>query len=113
MFPWARSVEEIALSFEAASIRASKRLTVDGSPWTPSDGATSVLPSNRTGNAEDVAKYIQLEGEPHPQSKCWAPGVWRRVVYSSVVALAVQWSCTGSAVLAAWMTPTVGLGWAV
>ncbi|KAJ7861928.1 hypothetical protein B0H13DRAFT_2204331 [Mycena leptocephala] len=111
MFPWARSVEEIALSFGAASIRANGGRTVDGSPWTPSNhGTTSVLPSNRTGKAEDVAKYIQPEGQPHPQSKCWAPGVWWRVVYSSVVACAVQWSCTGSAVLAAWMTPTVGLG---
>ncbi|KAJ6571327.1 hypothetical protein B0H19DRAFT_1022813 [Mycena capillaripes] len=109
VFSWGRSVEEIAVSFEAASIRASNGLTVDGSLWTPSvPGAVSVLASNRTGKAEDVAKYIEPQG--HSQSRCWTPGVWRRVAYSSVVAFAVQWSCTGSAVLAAWMTPTVGLG---
>ncbi|KAJ7892473.1 hypothetical protein B0H14DRAFT_2496590 [Mycena olivaceomarginata] len=110
MFPWARSVEEIALAFEAASIRASKRMTVDGTPWTPSDPGASVLPCNRIGKADNVAIYIQPEGQPQPQCKCWAPGVWRRVAYSSIVACTVQWSCTGSAVVAAWMTPTVGLG---
>ncbi|KAJ6538101.1 hypothetical protein B0H19DRAFT_861515, partial [Mycena capillaripes] len=117
VFSWGRSVEEIALSFEAASIRASNRLTVDGSQWTHSvpgavsvldPGTVSVRDPNRSGKAEDVAKYIEPQG--HPQPQCWTPGVWRRVAYSSVVACAVQWSCTGSAVLAAWMTPTVGLG---
>ncbi|KAJ7914779.1 hypothetical protein B0H13DRAFT_2324962 [Mycena leptocephala] len=109
MFSWARSVEEIALAFEAASIRAGNRLTVDGSLWTPSNPGV-VLPCNRIGKAGDVAMYIQPEGQSQPQGERWAPGVWRRVAYSSIVACAVQWSCTGSAVLAAWMTPTVGLG---
>ncbi|KAF7359877.1 hypothetical protein MVEN_00713300 [Mycena venus] len=111
MFPWARSVEEIALAFEAASIRASKRLTINGSLWTPSTpGSPPILPCNRLGKAEDAAIYILPDGNPQPRDKCWAPGVWRRVSYSGIVACTVQWSCTGSAVLAAWMTPTIGLG---
>ncbi|KAJ6495056.1 hypothetical protein C8R45DRAFT_899846 [Mycena sanguinolenta] len=108
MFSWARSVEEIALAFEAASIRASDRQTVDGSLWTHSNPG-AVLPCNRIGKASDVAMYIQPDSQP-PHLRRWAPGVWRRVVYSSVIASTVQLSCTGSAVLAAWMTPTVGLG---
>ncbi|KAJ7018924.1 hypothetical protein C8F04DRAFT_1149605 [Mycena alexandri] len=104
-------IEEIAQSFAAASIRANKHETVDGSPWTPSDpGVASVHLSNRVGKAEDIGRYIQPEDQRQSQCKCWAPGVWRRVAYSSVVACTVQWSCTGSAILAAWMTPTVGLG---
>ncbi|KAJ7898067.1 hypothetical protein B0H13DRAFT_1623304 [Mycena leptocephala] len=111
MFSWARSVEEIAVAFEAASIRASKRQTVNGSLWKPSTpGSTSVFPCNRIGKAEEVVIYILPEGQPQLHDKCWAPGVWRRVSYSAIVASAVQWSCTGSAVLVAWMIPTVGLG---
>ncbi|KAJ7821678.1 hypothetical protein B0H14DRAFT_2599049 [Mycena olivaceomarginata] len=109
IFSWARSVEEIALAFETASIRAGNRLTVNGSLWMPSNTG-AVLPCNRIGKAGDVAMYIQPEGQPQLLDERWAPGVWHRVVYSSIVACAVQWSCTGSAVLAAWMTPAVGLG---
>ncbi|KAJ6595102.1 hypothetical protein DFH09DRAFT_906266, partial [Mycena vulgaris] len=101
-FPWARSAELVAQSFEAASIRASKRQTGDGSH------GLLIPPSNRTGNLNDVAKYIEAE-DPYPP-RCWAPEVRRRVLYLSIIACAMQWSGTGSALLAAWMTPTVGFG---
>ncbi|KAJ7807371.1 hypothetical protein B0H14DRAFT_2873463, partial [Mycena olivaceomarginata] len=99
MFPWARSVEEIAVAFEAASIRASTRRRL----------------MDPCGDLQPLARllgwliYILPEGQPQPHDKCWPPGVWRRVSYSAIVACVVQWSCTGSAVLVAWMIPTVGL----
>ncbi|KAJ7358275.1 hypothetical protein DFH08DRAFT_734997 [Mycena albidolilacea] len=108
VFPWARSVEQIARGFEAASLRASERLTVNGSPWTTSERAGLIHISNRIGSAQAVANYIELEGKS--QATCWAPEVWRRVIYASIVACTVQWLSTGPAIMAAWMTPTVGLG---
>jgi hypothetical protein len=99
-------VEQIAQAFEAAAGRARKRVAVNGSPWTNSEGA--IHPSNRTGDAAGVEKYIEREDQR--PANCWAPDVWRRLIYAAIVACIVQWSSTGSALLAAWMTPTVGLG---
>ncbi|KAJ7139138.1 hypothetical protein C8R44DRAFT_847287 [Mycena epipterygia] len=108
MFSWPRSVELVAVAFEAAAFRASKRQTVDGSEWTTVQGGDPLDPSNRSGDASAVAQYIE-PADPQPLN-CWAPEVWNRIIYSGIIACAVQWSGTGSAVLAAYMTPTVGLG---
>ncbi|KAJ7722944.1 hypothetical protein B0H16DRAFT_345001 [Mycena metata] len=107
VFPWARAVEQIAQAFEAASMRASNRMAVHGA-WTASSVKRSIEPANRSGSANEVAGYIATQFELQPT--CWAPEVWGRVVYSAIVACAVQWSCTGAAFVTAWMTPTVGLG---
>ncbi|KAJ7586989.1 hypothetical protein C8J56DRAFT_861283 [Mycena floridula] len=109
VFSWARSAEKVASSFEAASFRASRREPVTGSAeWINSDyRGLDVHPENRVGNAVDVREYIDLGRQPVSR---WGPEVWTRFCYSAVAACIFQWISSGSAVFAAWMTPTVGLG---
>ena len=40
----------------------------------------------------------------------WAPGVWKRVVISSILALGLQWATAGAAVFIHYIPPPVGLG---
>lgn len=40
----------------------------------------------------------------------WAPGVWKRVVVSSVLALGLQWGTVGAAVFIHYIAPPIGLG---
>ncbi|KAJ7217516.1 hypothetical protein C8J57DRAFT_1482897 [Mycena rebaudengoi] len=79
-FSWARAAEKVALAFESASFHASKRQPVTGSTWRSAD---EYGPSIHSDN---------------------------RVGNASDVRTYIEWFTTGSAVFAAWMTPTVGLG---
>ncbi|KAJ7267903.1 hypothetical protein C8J57DRAFT_1326117, partial [Mycena rebaudengoi] len=107
-FSWARAAEKVALAFESASFHASKRQPVTGFTWRSADEyGPSIHSDNRVGNASEVGAYIEVN---HEQAGRWGPQVWRRLIYSAVAALVFQWFTTGSAVFAAWMTPTVGLG---
>ncbi|KAJ7267890.1 hypothetical protein C8J57DRAFT_1614058, partial [Mycena rebaudengoi] len=107
-FSWARAAEKVALAFESASFHASKRKPVTGSTWRTADEYGSFVHSdNRVGNAADIGAYIEFNGE---EASRWAPQVWRRLIYSAVAALVFHWLTTGSALVAAWMTPTIGLG---
>ncbi|KAJ7204209.1 hypothetical protein C8J57DRAFT_1407321 [Mycena rebaudengoi] len=108
IFSWARAAEKVASAFESASFHASRRQPVAGSTWrSANEYGPSIHSDNRVGNAADVRGYIQFNGE---EASRWAPQVWRRIIYSAAAALIFQWLTTGSAVVAAWMTPTVGLG---
>ena len=40
----------------------------------------------------------------------WAPGVWKRVAVSSILALGLQWATAGGAVFIHYVPPPVGLG---
>ena len=40
----------------------------------------------------------------------WAPGIWKRVIIASVLALGLQWGTTGAAVLVQYSSPPVGFG---
>ncbi|KAJ7217528.1 hypothetical protein C8J57DRAFT_1598487 [Mycena rebaudengoi] len=107
-FSWARAAEKVALAFESASFHASRRQPVTGSTWrTPDEYGSFVHSDNRVGNAADIEAYIEFNGE---EPSRWAPQVWRRFIYSAVASLVFQWLTTGSALFAAWMTPTIGLG---
>ena len=45
-----------------------------------------------------------------PTTSRWAPGIWRRVLISSVLALGLQWGTAGAAVFINYKSPPVGLG---
>lgn len=78
------------------------------SVWRINDPQESgIHPENRIGDAAAVAAYIE---DNTAEASYWGPEVWQRVIYATLVSCTVQWISTGSAVLAAWMTPTVGLG---
>ena len=40
----------------------------------------------------------------------WAPGIWKRVVIASLLALWLQWGTTGAAIMVNYITPPVGFG---
>lgn len=40
----------------------------------------------------------------------WAPGIWKRVVGASILALGLQWVTAGGAVVASYLLPPIGFG---
>ena len=98
-----------------------------------------ILPENRVGTADEVVRYCTMvfqqpkwnSGSITPleiQSpemsvttdtfleyglvtpSRWAPGIWKRVVVASILALGLQWGTTGAAIFITYLSPPIGLG---
>lgn len=131
---WASGVEEVASAYQHASEKISRNVPVDATQsWIEAPVASKrnyVLDENRRGTLEQVEAYCSPEtstmqqdpdatanddlypptvtSAPSPLST-WSPGVFRRSVVASLVALVLQWATTGSAIIMVWFTPTTGL----
>lgn len=102
-------MEEVALYFEKAAINYKNLLPVTGTRdnWRPGTEEKDMT-MNRSGDSEAVRRYVAGAVVQAPR---WGEGVWNRVVCSTLIAGGVQWICVGSAILASYETPTVGLGY--
>ena len=98
-----------------------------------------ILPENRVGTTAEVTEYCTrvlqqpernrdsiapLDIQPPEMTDTaypplenglitpsrWAPGIWRRVVIASILALMLQWGTAGAAVFIHYKSPPVGLG---
>jgi hypothetical protein len=65
------------------------------------------------GNSEETALYCGLQTDQSHRISAYPrehKGIYARMFWAMVVALIVQWGSTGSAIVIAYLTPTVGLG---
>ena len=106
-----------------ATARSLQPVWVDG-------GSDEIRAENRVGTVTEIVKYcagdmIQGHGWELPEmgdcypslerhlvtpSSLWAPGIWRRIVIASVLALGLQWGTAGAAMFVHYTSPPVGLG---
>jgi hypothetical protein len=109
-FSWTLAVEEVCEVFRAVSHRAHIHCSVNSDiDWETSEKYPA--PANRMGTLSEVDAYCVPVGEPvaAPRSP-WGHAVWSRFFLASLLALSLQWGTVGSAIVAAWFTPTIGKG---
>jgi len=113
VYNWSLCVEQLAEFFEAASIRAQSRIPVSTNHQWESDeddvDPLSVHHLNRRGTRNEIIHYCSPLGLRQPRSR-WGSGIFKRMVTASFLALMLQWGSTGSAIIIALYTPTIGFG---
>ena len=106
--------------------------------WVENDPeGDKILPENRVGTVSEVSEYcksvlhlsketqrpiVPLEIQSTDTTKTtlledglitpsrWAPGIWKRVIIASILALGLQWGAAGAAVFIHYIAPPPGLG---
>ncbi|KZV78004.1 hypothetical protein EXIGLDRAFT_718811, partial [Exidia glandulosa HHB12029] len=101
VFRSSEQIEHVALMCERVCENLSKRIPVASGrrEW------ASNSHSNLRGTVSEVIRFCSPRAQSH-----WAPGVWKRIFYASVTAIAMQWVTTGAGIYITYLTPTVGLG---
>jgi hypothetical protein len=109
LLPWTQNVEEVVAVFRHASDNAREHKRVDALPeWVEGSDESQVQSENRRGNLEQVIHYC-TSSSSEIRSR-WGPNVWSRMLIASLIALSLQWSTAGAAIIIVWYSPTVGLG---
>jgi len=108
---WVQAVETVASAFDAASESAREHRAVDNGYWVTEKRPSSPIHNrNRTGTAFQVERYCLGRGESRSaRRRTWPSEVWSRMFIASVIAILLQWSTAGAAVMAQWFTPTTGM----
>jgi len=92
--------------FHAASDRAYAHISVDPQvPWETTENSTGPTPKNRRGTRDQVDTHIIHAMGPRSRLP---RGTWSKVLIASMIALFLQWSTTGAAIIVVWFTPTSG-----
>ena len=133
------NAEVVLKLIKNAAANAQQRIPVRGSAsghflgqvWVEGRSG-EILAQNRVGTAAEIDEYCTREIQGHrwepgqrPEtgdfypplelhlvtpSSLWAPGIWRRVMIASVLALGLQWGTAGAAMFIHYTSPPVGLG---
>ncbi|KAF8436496.1 hypothetical protein L210DRAFT_3762207 [Boletus edulis BED1] len=108
---WSRTVYLTSLSYRAAWRKSSwHRVGVDGNRI-PRNVSNDIPRESRLGNRDQVVDYCQPDHHEYPGiNVLWPRGVVFNMIVASLMSLQLQWGTTIAAILAAWFTPTIGLG---
>jgi hypothetical protein len=113
LLSWMVSVERVAEAFEAASRHAEDNLPVNKQlSWTPVEDELKekLHVNNRRGTLDQVMDYCSLGVFWQPNFSRWHPNIVGRMIIASVIAITLQWTTAGSAIMVVWFTPTTRLG---
>ena len=96
------AVQHVASAFRAVTRRQKEKFTVDGQIW---DSAPDKYEENLRGSPEELSKYISNFGEDEPDFPVHGrttPGLVLNCVIAAFVAIFLQWSSTGAAIVIAY-----------
>ena len=77
---------------------------------TPSPIIPPTPTSHQTGNTHVALLPFFNPGRGTGRSSRWAPGIWKRVILATILALGLQWGTVGAAVIIHYWKPPVGFG---
>ncbi|KAF8120916.1 hypothetical protein EV363DRAFT_1406755 [Boletus edulis] len=109
---WSRTVYVTSLFYRAAWRKSSHRIGVDGNRI-PRNVRNDIPRESRLGNRDQVIDYCHPDHhrDEYPGiNVLWPRGVVFNMIVASLMSLQLQWGTTIAAILAAWFTPTIGLG---
>ena len=110
LFTWSQSARKIIHGFQSTVENIRNHQDCQGNHWEPHVHCKMEL----SGDAAELAEYTELPlNRPlpaYPEFRSRQPHVWWHSIIAGFLAMFVQWGTTGSAVLIAYLTPTVGLG---
>ncbi|KAJ3853391.1 hypothetical protein EV368DRAFT_73497 [Lentinula lateritia] len=107
LFSWTAVAEEVCVCFEEATRRSRLNQPVASEKeWVLGEQSWHVQSDNRYGTSSEVVTYCS---PLFRQRDRWGHGVFGRIVVSSIMALFLQWSTAGAAMIVAIKTPTRGL----
>ncbi|KAG6377883.1 hypothetical protein JVT61DRAFT_14669 [Boletus reticuloceps] len=108
---WSRTVYLTSLFYREAWQKSSRnRVGVDGNRI-PRNVSNDVPQESRLGNRDQVFNYCHADHHEDPGiNVLWPRGVLFNMIVASLMSLQLQWGTTFAAILAAWFTPTIGLG---
>jgi hypothetical protein len=108
--PWTRAVEDVCDVFRTASDHACSHGFVDPLvDWETAEESFRLNPRNRMGTLRQVDAYFFPVGEPAAtRGSPWTSDIWSRFFVASMLALSLQWGTSGSGILVAYFTATVG-----
>ncbi|KAG6371065.1 hypothetical protein JVT61DRAFT_10602 [Boletus reticuloceps] len=108
---WSRTVYLTSLFYRAAWRKSSwHRVGVDGNRI-PRNVPNDIPRESRLGNRDQVRDYCHPDHHESPEiNVLWPRGVVFNMIVASLMSLQLQWGTTIAAILAAWFTPTIGLG---
>ncbi|KAF8126358.1 hypothetical protein EV363DRAFT_1434271 [Boletus edulis] len=107
--PWSRTVYLTSLFYRKAWRKSSRNhVGVDGNRIPRNVPRNEVPRESRLGNRDQVYDYCHHE-DPGI-NVIWHQGVLFNMIVASLMSLQLQWGTTSAAIIAAWFTPTIGLG---
>ncbi|KAF8996102.1 hypothetical protein BDQ17DRAFT_1250080 [Cyathus striatus] len=113
--PWIQAVEKVSNAYSAASRNAQRHKPVQPlATWVEAKRGQPVHRENRMGGSStEISQYCGVfPTEEDTPRRMWGGSqhAFLRMLVASGLALMLQWGTTGAAVVAAWFTPTRGLG---